>query len=249
MSAAAKQASVDGRLSRPKSPCGLLVGKTEQIDGHDHVAICAGRGCDRGDHTTRLDSCKNVERSGWIRDVHRDDRGSSRGDPAERGVRVTERPEEVRQIILTTQHPWARKDTRKRLLDEILGLVVRRAQGPRDSVQNGPMGYQGPRVEEARFVRIADQVASGRDCREPILVLIDARRHERSGRLRGGRRCLPDQSRIDVAGPFLTVERRVVRRKRSWAVVLGRLAPPLVRELDRGALFPPLDVQVDQRIA
>jgi hypothetical protein len=151
MSATAKQTSVDRRRSGPKSACGLLVGKAEQIDGHDRVSIYTGHGGDRGDHAARLNRCGDVERGGWIHTEHRHDRGTSRGDPATRGVRVAERLEQVGQIVPAAQHPWAREDTRKGLLDQILGLVVRGAQRARDSVQNGPMRDKGPRVEIARL--------------------------------------------------------------------------------------------------
>ena len=47
------------------------------------------------------------------------------------------------------QRPWAREHTQEGLLDEILGLVVRAAQGARDSVEDGAMGDQRSRVVDA----------------------------------------------------------------------------------------------------
>jgi hypothetical protein len=76
-------------------------------------------------------------------------------------VRVAERSEEVGQIVPAAQQPWAREDSREGLLDEVLGLVVRTAQRERDSVENGAVGDQGPRVEDARLVRTARPVPTG----------------------------------------------------------------------------------------
>jgi hypothetical protein len=140
MSAAAKQASGEGRLSRPESARGLLVRKSEQIDGDNRVAIYAGRGGDRGDHAARLHHCRNVERGDSIHAGRRHGRGSSYGDPLVRRVRVAERSEEVGEIIPAPHHPWAGEDAREGLLDQVLGLVVRPAQRERDSVENGAMG-------------------------------------------------------------------------------------------------------------
>jgi hypothetical protein len=60
-----------------------------------------------------------------------------------------------------TQHPWAREDVGKGVLHQILGLVVRQAQRARDSIKNGSMGDQRPRVEDAYSVRVAGPIAGG----------------------------------------------------------------------------------------
>jgi hypothetical protein len=140
MSAASKQAGVERRLSRPESACGLLVGKTEQIDRHDRVPIRPRRGRDCREHPARLNGYGNVERGDRIHAIHRHRPGASRGEPAGGGVRVPERSHEVRQIVPAAQHPGSREDTRKGLLDQILGLVVRTAKRACDSVENSPMG-------------------------------------------------------------------------------------------------------------